>query len=145
MESLDQQTYDIVVMLQPTSPMRTTKHVSDTIEALVNDSLDSAWTVSETETKAHPLKQLVVKDGRLGYYDQAGAKIIARQQLEPVYHRNGIAYAVTRSCLLEQKSTMGKNCAPVIVRGDFVSIDTELDFKLTDYYIQMKREADSRR
>ena len=50
------------------------------------------WTLSETDSKSHPLKQLTVDAaGDLDYYDPAGAQIVARQQLKPVYHRNGIA------------------------------------------------------
>jgi len=129
-------------MLQPTSPMRKAKHVIETIHTLIKDNLDAAWTVSETESKSHPLKQLTVKNGRLGYYDKSGKEVIARQQLRPVYHRNGIAYAVTRECLLEKKSIMGRSCGAVICEGDFISIDTELDFMLTDYFLKMKSDSD---
>ena len=60
-EKIDNIKYDIVVMLQPTSPMRNVKHIKDTIEMLVRENLDSVWTVSETDTKSHPLKQLTIK------------------------------------------------------------------------------------
>jgi CMP-N,N'-diacetyllegionaminic acid synthase len=142
MENQDNQKYDIIVMLQPTSPLRTAKHVVDTIEMLVKDNLDAVWTVSETESKYHPLKQLTLKEGKLGYYNKSGKEIIARQQLQPVYHRNGIAYAITRECLLEKKSIMGNRCGAVICDGDFISIDTELDFMLTDYFLKMKSDVE---
>ena len=100
MELIDSVTYDIIVMLQPTSPLRKAKHVLDTIKMLVDGAWDAVWTVSETDSKSHPLKQLIVDKNSLNYYDISGGEIIARQQLEPVYHRNGIAYAITRECLL---------------------------------------------
>lgn len=137
MESRDNKKYDIIVMLQPTSPMRTTKHVIDTIEMLVRNKLDSAWTVSETDSKSHPLKQLILVNEKLDYYDPGGSEVIARQQLKPVYHRNGIAYAVRRECLLEKKSIMGDACGAVICLGNFISIDTELDFTLTEYFLTL--------
>lgn len=95
MELIDSVTYDIIVMLQPTSPLRKAKHVLDTIKMLVDGAWDAVWTVSETDSKSHPLKQLIVDKNSLNYYDISGGEIIARQQLEPVYHRNGIAYAIT--------------------------------------------------
>ena len=107
MEHFEDTRYDIVVMLQPTSPLRQPEHVAATIEMLVEGSWDAVWTVSETDSKSHPLKQLIVRAGRLGYYDPRGAVVVARQQLKPVYHRNGVAYAFTRECLLEQKTIMG--------------------------------------
>jgi len=62
MEKQDEKAYDIIVMLQPTSPLRTKKHIIDAIEMLVNGGYDSVWSVSETDSKCHPLKQLTVTD-----------------------------------------------------------------------------------
>ncbi len=132
-ERLDGVNYDVVVMLQPTSPLRRAEHVKDTINMLVDGDWDAVWTVSETDSKNHPLKQLTVKDGRLDYYDQDGKRIIARQQLVPVYHRNGVAYAIKRSCLLDQKSISGERTGALVLEGDLVSIDTYWDLELAEY------------
>lgn len=130
------QHFDIVVMLQPTSPLRTPDDVSSALRMLVDGCFDSVWSVSETDTKAHPLKQLIVrKNGAMDYYDKAGANIIARQQLQPLYHRNGIVYVVNRACLTEQNTIMGANTGALIVDGNHVSIDTEWDFRLVNYLV----------
>ena len=137
MERIDAVTYDVVVMLQPTSPGRTPEHVTATMEHLVSGGFDAVWTLSETDSKAHPLKQLNVsaEGGLLSYYDPAGAKIIARQQLTPVFHRNGIAYAITRQCLVDQKSIMGAKPGAVVVEGNLPNIDTELDLEWANFLI----------
>ena len=127
-ERVDAKTYDIMVMLQPTSPGRTPAHVTGAVTHLVQNDFDSVWTVSETDSKSHPLKQLIVSGaGQLSYYDSAGAGVVARQQLAPVYHRNGIAYAMTRQCLTTQKSILGKKPGAVVIEGLLPNIDTELD------------------
>lgn len=142
-ELVDRRTYDMVVMLQPTSPLRTPAQVSATIRTLVDGNWDSVWTVSPTDSKSHPLKQLTVGgDGCLGYYDPDGERIIARQQLSPVYHRNGIAYAITRECLLDQGSIKGRRAGALVVEGDHVSIDTEWDIQLVEWILS-RREAKS--
>lgn len=135
-ERLDGITYDIVVMLQPTSPLRRPEHVRATIEMLIEGNWDAVWTVSETDSKEHPLKQLVVTAGELDYYDPAGKAIIARQQLKPVYHRNGIAYAITRDCLLNQGKIKGRRTGGLILEGHFVSIDTEWDIALAEFIMR---------
>ena len=136
MERLDGATYDVVVMLQPTPPGRKPEHVTATMEHLVKGGFDAVWTLSETDSKAHPLKQLNVSpEGGLSYYDPAGARIIARQQLTPVYHRNGIAYAITRACLVDQKSIMGAKPGAVVVEGNLPNIDTELDLDWANFLI----------
>jgi CMP-N,N'-diacetyllegionaminic acid synthase len=128
MERLDGNNYDVVVMLQPTCPLRQPSHVTATVEMLIKNQLDAVWTVSPTDLKFHPLKQLVVSDnGRMSYYDPAGAHIIARQQLSRLYHRNGAAYAVSRACLLEHNAIIGPRSGAVIIRDTLVNIDTEDD------------------
>lgn len=140
MERLDGVCYDIVVMLQPTSPLRKPAHVRDTIRMLVDGNWDAVWTVSETDSKNHPLKQLTVTDGRLDYYDQAGKQIIARQQLVPVYHRNGVAYAIRRDCLLGQKSISGERTGALVLEGNMVSIDTLWDLELAEFIYNSNRQ-----
>ena len=91
------------------------------------------WSVSPTDPKAHPLKQLVVEpSGDMRYYDPAGSRIVARQQLTPLYHRNGIAYAFTRQCLLEQKSIMGNRSGALVIDDPVFNIDTEADLQRAD-------------
>ena len=126
----DGTSYGVVVMLQPTSPLRTTAHVISAVEKLVDEGLDAVWTVSLTDSKSHPLKQLLVTDGRLTYYDPSGAAIIARQQLAPVYHRNGFVYALTRECLLGHGALLGPRTGALVCEGPAISIDTEWDLEL---------------
>jgi CMP-N,N'-diacetyllegionaminic acid synthase len=139
MERLDGVSYDLVVMLQPTSPLRKPEQVRDCIHMLVGGGWDAVWTVSETDSKGHPFKQLTVgTDGALDYWDQRGAQIIARQQLTPVYHRNGIAYAITRECLLKQKTLKGARTGALVIEGEHISIDTEWDLALVNWILKQK-------
>jgi CMP-N,N'-diacetyllegionaminic acid synthase len=137
-EKIDNREYDVVVMLQPTAPFREAEHVTETVQKLIKGRYDAVWTVSETDSKAHPLKQLVIRKDNLDYYDPAGANIIARQQLTPVYHRNGVAYAMTRDCILNKKNIMGDRTSFVIIDEPLVNIDTELDFKLAEFLLKSK-------
>lgn len=137
MELLDGVTYDIILMLQPTSPSRSAEHVERTLARLVSGNFDAVWTVSETDSKGHPFKQLVVSGSHdLDYYDARGATIVARQQLNPVYHRNGIAYAFTRDCLLTQKTIKGRRTGSVVITEPVANIDTELDLEWAEFLLQ---------
>jgi len=140
-EATDGRTYDIIVMLQPTSPLRKPGDVLATIKMLLANSWDSVWTVSTTDPKAHPLKQLTISDGILSYYDPSGADIIARQQMQPVYHRNGVAYATTRACLLDQGTIKGKRAGALVIEGHHVSIDTEWDLELVEFLLESRKRT----
>lgn len=142
MEALDRTTYDIVLMLQPTSPSRTPQHVERTVRMLVEGGFDAVWTVSETDSKGHPLKQLVIGEANaLDYYDPQGARIVARQQLKPVYHRNGIAYAFTRSCLVDQRTIKGRRTGALPIAEPVANIDTELDLAWAEFLLQRRASS----
>ena len=129
--------YDVVVMLQPTSPFRRPEHVTEAVEKLIRSGFDAVWTVSETDSKAHPLKQLVIRGDNLDFYDPSGAVVIARQQLPPVYHRNGVAYAITRDCILNKKSIKGEKTSFVLINEFMANIDTEFDFRLAEFVLKL--------
>jgi CMP-N,N'-diacetyllegionaminic acid synthase len=142
-EAIDDRRYDIVVMLQPTSPLRTPEHVLATIRMLIAGGWDSVWTVSATDSKSHPLKQVTLSEkGQLGYYDSRGSKIIARQQLSPVYHRNGIAYAMTRDCLVSQRTIMGRRTGALVIEGEHFSIDTEFDLAMVEWFLAQRAQSE---
>lgn len=135
-EQIDGRQYDVVVMLQPTSPFRKPDHVTETVLKLIKGGYDAVWTVSETDSKAHPLKQLVIRNEILDYYDPNGADIIARQQLTPVYHRNGVAYAMSRDCIINKKNIKGDRTSFILTKEFMVNIDTDLDLKIAEFLLQ---------
>ena len=131
-EKKDKVKYDIVVSLPPTSPLRKSKDVIGAIKLLIDKKYDAVWTVSKTDSKYHPLKQLSITKNKLKYYNPKGAKIIARQQLDKVYHRNGVAYVISRNCLVNLKSILSRNSGAYVVKGNQISIDTLSDIKFAN-------------
>lgn len=143
-ETLDKRKYDLVLMLQPTSPLRRSSDVQETLAKVSCGSHSSCWTVSRTDLKYHPLKQLNCIEGTLSFWDRKGSEIIARQQLEPVYHRNGVAYAFTRDCILVQNSLLGLNASYLVTEEPNISIDTEEDIILVERLLKNRHESSSR-
>ena len=120
---------DIVLLLQPTSPLRKSKHIKDVIKKIINEKLDSVWSVTKVDLKYHPLKQLVINNNHLNYFDNKGKNIMARQQLLNTYIRNGAVYAVTRKCIIKNKNLLGKKSAAYVINSHQISIDTFDDIK----------------
>lgn len=138
-EADDENQYDVIVMLQPTSPLRRVEHVEKVLRDLVENDYDAVWTVSQTDSKGHPLKQLVLRDGMLAYYDARGREIIARQQLAPTYHRNGVAYALTRNWLLEPANgLLGAKTGAVVIDEPLANIDLPLDLKIAELLLCLR-------
>ena len=68
----------------------------------------------------------------MSLWDESGKSIIARQQLEPLYYRNGICYAFTRECLMDTQSIYGNNAGAVVIDHAFANIDTLADFQAAE-------------
>ena len=121
--------YDYIVMLQPTSPLRTKRDLKKLVSMMENGDYDSIWTISETDSKFHPQKQLDIKSGYLDFWHSKGKNIIARQQLDTLYHRNGVGYIFSRDCLLGKNSIKGNKTGYLILKSPQISIDTLDDLK----------------
>jgi CMP-N,N'-diacetyllegionaminic acid synthase len=121
--------YDAVMMLQPTTPFRRTEDINEAIDILKRTGADSVISVVNVEGH-HPARMKYLgDDGRLidppfceAYENQP------RQELEPMYLRNGAIY-LTRKEILLQNSFKGKDCRAQIMAQEYsVNIDTEFDF-----------------
>ena len=133
--------FDVVVMLQPTSPLRTANDVLDCVRVLIAEDCDAVWTLSETNATYHPEKQVkLLPNGRIGFYVEAGSQIIARQQLDPAFHRNGAAYAFTADFVRTAESVFspGRSGA-VLTTGSHISIDTSEDLLAVEQILQQRQ------
>ncbi len=135
-EKIDKKKYHLILLLQPTAPFRKPKHVRECIKKLCKEKLDSVWTVSPIDLKNHPKKQLRIKEGNIEYYEKGGEKIIARQQLDLLYIRNGYCYVMTRECIVKNNSLKGKKTGAVIIKDFPINIDENLDLKLANFFIR---------
>ena len=138
-ESIYNKRFNIIVMLQPTSPLRKPIHIKKAVDKLIDRKFDSVWTISKSDTKNHPYKQLKLNEDEISLYDRKGLKIIARQQLQDLYYRNGVAYVFTRDCLIKYKTIMPKNIGALLIKDKMVSIDTEWDLKLVKYIMSYSK------
>ena len=142
MEQLDTLTYDYLLMLQPTSPLRRSSDILGCLNLLINKNYSSVWSLSKTDLKYHPLKQLSLNDTDMEFHDPAGKDIIARQQLTELYHRNGVVYAFTRDCILKSRNIIGDKSGGFLLQDEHISIDTLEDIEKIENLFQF-RESNS--
>lgn len=123
--------FDIILIIEPTSPLRTSKDIEQAIYRLLETGADSVVTVSPVPSKFHPLKILKADDGKLKFYLDDGQYIKGRQQLtKEFYWRNGVCYALTRACLMEHQAIFTNNTIPEITSRDVVNIDDPVEVEL---------------
>ena len=125
--------FDIIIMLQPTCPTRYPSQINEVIEKIILSNFETVWTINKVDIKFHPDKQLNIdSNGHLDYFTQKGKKIIARQELKDTYMKNGIAYALTRDCLLKKQVLLGDKAGFILNSGVIVNIDTINDLNLAE-------------
>ncbi len=134
-----QQTFDIVLIIEPTSPLRTKKDIEACVRMLVRRKIDSVITVSPLHARSHPRKIFEVSKGRLVYFHKEGGKIKGRQQLSGSYFwRNGLCYALTRDCLMKKSAVITKNTMPVIVDRPVSNIDDPIDLEWAAFLMKRR-------
>lgn len=136
MESSIGNKYDIVVMLQPTTPLRNYKDIDGALSILLDGQADSVISVTEVGGY-HPLRMKRIIDGRLiNYIEQGVEDMRPRQDLPPVYIRNGAIYAAYREVLVDNNSFSGNDCYAYNMPPErSVNIDTLDDLTLAKEYI----------
>lgn len=131
MEQLRNFSYDYILLLQPTSPLRTKKHIKQAIQALDLYDCDSVISVCSVEGN-HPFRMKRVIGSRLiNFIDQGFEDMRPRQALPPVYIRNGAIYLCQRDTLILQESLVGANPYALVMKpNESVNIDSPLDLEL---------------
>lgn len=131
--------YDIVALLEPTSPARTSEIVIETVMAACSEGADAALTVSEVSLRYHPYKQLERDaSGFAVHVHQGGASIINRQQLRPSFIRNGMCYAVRTSALAAGHGILGSRARLIPVAGPVINIDDQADLDLARQVLDLR-------
>ena len=127
-EKILNQKFDIILLIQVTCPLRKKIHIEKAIKLLIKKKYDAVWSVNKIDKKYHPFKQLLIKNNKLKFFDKnMGKKIIARQQLNNTFIRNGAVYAFTRSSILKNDAL--PNNSGYIETEELISIDNLVDLK----------------
>ena len=119
----------IVVLLQPTSPLRRPDHIRDAVTLLKRTKADSVVTVVELPRDHSPDYLMRIEGERLRPFLSDGPRVTRRQDARPAYWRDGTAYVFWRSTLERFHDIYGEYCCPLILDGrDSLNIDTQDDW-----------------
>ncbi|HLF51233.1 acylneuraminate cytidylyltransferase family protein [Flavobacterium sp.] len=137
-----QETFDVIVLLQPTAPLRTGKDLDNVITMLAEDmTIDGVISVVPMDDM-HPARMYNLSEEGVMVPFLADGETLRRQDLKPVYYRNGCFYAVRTKAFFEEQSFMVSNKRAYIMNPEWlVNIDSKRDFKLaTLLYEEWKDE-----
>lgn len=126
--------FDAIILLQPTSPFRTGKHVN---EALTLYSKEIDMVVSVKETDANPYYVCFEEDpnGML-QISKGDGHYTRRQDCPPVYEYNGAIYIINPDSLKEKPlNKFAKRKKYIMDREHSLDLDTMLDWKVAELVI----------
>ena len=135
--------YDVHVLLQPTSPLRTASHIDAALQLLSEGSYDSVLSVCHS--RQHPCNSLVVQNGTIHPFITDVPDIYGqrKQELPEVYSPNGALYITYRSVLMQKGDVRGNRIAPYVMRyEDSVDIDTEFDLFIAEALMRRRSVTD---
>ncbi|HDY72630.1 MAG TPA: acylneuraminate cytidylyltransferase family protein [bacterium] len=128
---------DIVLVLQPTCPLRGTNYIDLAIEKLIKTKCD--WVVTVVPANPHPFRARLMKGDKLIPLFEGKKIWVQRQDFPPVYQFNGAIYATWRKILQEKEVFQNKDWRGVIMKEEeAVDIDTIVDFLTIEAIIKRR-------
>lgn len=130
--------YDLLMLLQPTSPLRKSEDIDKVIELLLLKKAKAI--VSVCEVDHHPLwANILPEDGCMKNFIRKEIMNKNRQELPIFYRLNGAIYLSYCNYIKERKSFFGKDTfAYIMPKSRSVDIDDEIDFKLVEILIKLQ-------
>jgi len=125
--------FDIIVLLQPTSPYRSTHHIEEAFElcrAENNYSLVSVsemdkspqWCYWRNQSRLEPILKAGIQDG-----------CTRRQDLRKAYALNGAIYITETNCFMDKQVLIDANTVSYVMsKRSSIDIDDAIDFKMAE-------------
>lgn len=121
--------YDMVMLLQPTSPIRNPEHIDAAITALGESNATTLASVKGPFKKRNPNLKLITNRGQLQDYKE----IDDEGDWPAFYIYNASIYLVKTEHLFKTESFVSKNEIPLIMDAvHSVDLDEELDFVMAE-------------
>jgi CMP-N,N'-diacetyllegionaminic acid synthase len=131
------ESYDAILTLQPTNPLRRATDIDGAIDLMEQTGADSVISFVDVGER-HPARmKWIDADGRVS--DPPFAEVFEgqpRQQLKKLYLREGSIYLTRRSVLMEQNSLKGRDCRAWIIPEERArNIDTPFDLRIAEHIL----------
>lgn len=128
------------VLLQPTSPLRTSVHLQECLELYLRSGANSM--VSVTEVEHHPFKCFRQDGESLVPLFEPSFLTARRQDLPKVVRPNGAIFVCRTSTFVKSGLLMGAPLLPYMMeQEDSVDIDSAHDLGIAEYLLSLKQSS----
>jgi YrbI family 3-deoxy-D-manno-octulosonate 8-phosphate phosphatase len=134
-EYLDQD-FDYMILLQPTSPLRYSKHIYEALELIIKENGDSLLSVYQNDSF------LWSRDGTPINYDYKNRP--RRQDKKWEYVENGSIYITKKTILNDYENRLGgKILTYIMPKWMSIEVDEPIDLELANFLIKTKYHYDN--
>lgn len=128
--------YDYVVLLQPTSPLRTAEDIDGCLKMCLQSGAPVCVSVCESGDSPYWM-YTVASDGRMSPLLKSGTEAVRRQELPKVYVLNGAVYVAECRWLSENKTFVTPAALAFMMPGErSLDIDEEVDLLCAEAVMQ---------
>ncbi len=129
---------DVLVLLQPTSPLRTYRDVDGALELYYDKNCSAV--ISGYELERNPLKEFLIgDDGNLIAILDDRNPFMTRQELPCAFRPNGAIYVVDAKSFMQTQSLLADNTRPFSMPKErSVDIDNIEDLQAAKSYLSLK-------
>jgi N-acylneuraminate cytidylyltransferase/CMP-N,N'-diacetyllegionaminic acid synthase len=142
MENNNPKQYELVIDLDPTSPLRNTEDIEACYQKIKdNKQLNNVFTVCEADK--NPYFNMVELDekGHAHLCKQLDNETTRRQDAPPVYEMNASIYAYRKDFLLNTTSIFSDKTGVVVMPPErSVDIDRPIDFKFVEFLMEENKK-----
>lgn len=129
--------YDYVVLLQPTSPIRSSLDIESMLLEMKKNNNSASVSVCKFE-EPHPYKLKSIEKGFIKPFIEGTTSEVPRQSLPSAYALNGAIYITSIKVILEEKTFLPKDTLPYIMDNN-INIDSEEDFIFLEAMLDKKK------
>jgi CMP-N,N'-diacetyllegionaminic acid synthase len=132
----------VVVYLQPTSPLRRAEHIDAAVELLLAEKADTVVSVVEVPHNMNPLSVMRLSGKELKPFLTQGAQPLRRQDKPRALARNGPAVlALTRQAVMECNELYSCRTLPLVMTPqESVDIDDAWDLDLAQWIMERRKK-----
>lgn len=134
------QEYDYIMMLQPTSPMRSTEDIDACIELAVKKNADSVFSMKKLTDFAPQKLKILDNDGRILPYKEEEKGQSAPRHIGPDIYKRNCAVYLTKTALIEQGDQFGEaSYAYIMPEERSIDINDPIDFAFAEFWLHHMR------
>lgn len=127
--------FDNAMLLQPTSPLRTSEDIIKSFQLMYEKNANSI--IGVTEADHSPLWTNTIPDDlSMEHFRNEKYCDLPRQMLPKFYRVNGAIYLIKTEELKAEKMLRDQSYAYIMPRDRSIDIDTELDFKIAELIVK---------